>query len=58
MIWGTWIFSLVSLVNLVALYTSDGVLRESLEILKEVKLPVGFTGECGMALEPMQGNPA
>ena len=37
MIWDKWSFSLFSVVNLVALYTWDGVLGESLEFLKEVK---------------------
>ena len=41
-----------------SLYTMDGVLGESLKILKEVKPPVGLDRECRMALEPMKGNPA
>ena len=49
MIWGTWSFSLVSVVNLVALYTWDSVLGESLEFLKGVKPPFRMDGEFGMA---------
>ena len=31
------------------------MLGESVQLLKEVKPPVVFDGECSMSLEPMQG---
>ena len=46
------------MVTSVLIYTCDGVLREFLELLKGVRPPVVFDGECRMALEHMQGTRA
>ena len=42
--------------NLVFLYTWDGVLGESLELSKVLQPLVLFDGQCGMVLEPMPGK--
>ena len=46
------------MLNLGFLWTYDGFLGKFWSCLKDVKPLVMFAGECTMALEPMQENPA
>ena len=55
-IWGACSFPPVPVLKLVFLYTSDGCLRESLELSKEAKPNVLYDVEWEIALKPMQGN--
>ena len=55
MIWGTWSSSWVAVQTSVFIYTCDGVLAESLELLKGSQASCPVHGEWGIALEPMQG---